>query len=99
MESMCNVCGLPKNICVCGQIAKESQKIIVSTEKRRFNKYLTIVSGLDPTIVKEIAKTLKNKLACGGTINGDRIELQGNHRKEIKEILVKEGFKENSIHD
>ncbi len=99
MESMCNVCGLPKNICVCGQIAKESQKIIISLVKRRFNKYLTIVSGFDPTIVKDIAKTLKNKLACGGTINDDRIELQGNHRREIKEILVKEGFKENSIHD
>ena len=99
MESICNVCGLPKNICVCGQIAKESQKITVTLERRRFNKFLTIVSGLDPTIVKEIAKTLKNKLACGGTIDEGKVELQGNHRKEVKDILIKEGFKENSIHD
>ena len=99
MESICNVCGLPKNICVCGQIAKETQKITVSLEKRRFNKFITIVSGLDSSIIKEIAKTLKNKLACGGTINGEKVELQGNHKKEVKEILIKEGFKENSIHD
>ena len=99
MDSVCATCGLPKNICVCGQIAKESQKITIRVEQRRFKKYLTIVEGLEEGIAKEVAKTLKSKLACGGTMEGTRIELQGNHRKEVKKILMEEGFKESSIHD
>ncbi|MBM3281832.1 MAG: stress response translation initiation inhibitor YciH [Candidatus Diapherotrites archaeon] len=99
METVCATCGLPKNICVCGQIAKETQKITIRTEQRRFKKYITIVEGLEESIAKEVAKTLKSKLACGGTIENGRIELQGNHKKEVKKILIQEGFKENSIHD
>ena len=55
---------------------------------------------LEPTEfldVKQIAKTLKNELACGGTHKDGIIELQGDHRKKIKEILVKLGFEEDSI--
>lgn len=99
MESVCATCGLPKNICVCGQIAKESQKITVRVEQRRFRKYITIVEGLEDTIAKEVAKTLKSKLACGGTIQNGKIELQGNHKAEVKKILIQEGFKEGMIHD
>ena len=99
MESICATCGLPKNICVCGEIAKESQKITIRVERRRFKKYLTFIEGLEPEIAKDVAKTLKTKLACGGTVEGNRIELQGNHAKEAKKILLQEGFKENAIHD
>ena len=98
MDVVCATCGLPKNICVCGQIAKESQKITIRVEQRRFKKYLTIVEGLEESIAKEVAKTLKTKLACGGTLDGSRIELQGNHKNEVKKILLHEGFKESSIH-
>ena len=96
---ICATCGLPKNICVCGQIAKETQKITIRVEQRRFKKYLTIVEGLEETIAKDVAKTLKTKLACGGTMQNGRIELQGNHKNEVKKILLQEGFKESSIHD
>ncbi len=51
-------------------------------------------SGID---VKKIAKALKNELACGGTYKGDMIELQGDHTKRIKSLLVKHGFEEDSI--
>ena len=99
METICATCGLPKNICVCGQIAKESQKITIRVEQRRFKKFITLVEGLEEGIAKEVAKTLISKLACGGTIENGRIELQGNHRKEVKKILIQEGFKESAIHD
>jgi len=84
--------------CVCEQIVKSSQKIQVTTDKKRYGKIVTIVSGFDSGVdVKKIAKSLKNELACGGTDKDNKIELQGNHTKKIKDLLVKLGFDEESI--
>jgi len=97
---ICPKCGLPMQACVCEQIVKSSQKIRVTTDKKRYGKIVTIVSGFGSGIdVKKIAKDLKNGLACGGTYKDDAIELQGDHRKKIKEMLVKLGFEEDSIED
>ncbi|MFH1257185.1 MAG: stress response translation initiation inhibitor YciH [Candidatus Diapherotrites archaeon] len=98
MKDICEKCGLPKNICVCEEIEKETQKIRIRTLSRRFGKIVTIVSGLtDKEQAKELEKTLKRKLACGGTLKGSEIVLQGEHRKKVNEILLKEGFKQELI--
>jgi translation initiation factor 1 len=95
---ICLKCGLPVPACVCGEIAKTQQQIEVKTEKRRFGKVSTLVSGFDDGIdIKEIAKTLKAKRACGGTIKNGIVELQGNHKGFIKPILVSIGFNEEQI--
>jgi len=95
---ICPKCGLPEQACVCEQIVKSSQRIKVSTDKKRYGKIVTVVSGFENGIdVKKIAKTLKNELACGGTSKDNIIELQGDHTKKIKEILVRLGFDEESI--
>jgi len=95
---ICPKCGLPKQACVCEQIVKSSQKIRISTEKKRYGKIVTVVTGFESGIdVKKIAKSLKNELACGGTYKDNAVELQGDHRKKIKEILVRLGFDEESI--
>ena len=95
---ICPKCGLPKEACVCEQIVKSSQKIKVTTEKKRYGKIMTIVTGFETGIdVKKIAKALKNELACGGTYKDNMVELQGDHRKKIKPILVQLGFEEESI--
>ena len=95
---ICPKCGLPEQACVCEQIVKSSQKIKVATDKKRYGKIVTVVTGFESGIdVKKIAKTLKNELACGGTYKDNIIELQGDHRKKIKELLVKSGFEEGSI--
>ena len=86
--------------CVCGDIAKTQQEITVSTEKRRFGKVSTMISGFDDGVnIKEIAKKLKAKRACGGTVKNNVIELQGNHKGFIKPILVSEGFSEEQINE
>ena len=85
---------------MCDEIAKSAQRIKVSTVKKKFGKISTIVSGFDKGIdIKGIAKSLKNELACGGTTRENEIELQGNHSKRIRPILVNLGFDENSIED
>ena len=95
---ICPKCGLPEQACVCEQIVKSSQKIKITTDRKRYGKIVTIATGLGNGInIKQIAKDLKNSLACGGTYKGDKIELQGDHQKKIKEMLVKLGFDEDSI--
>ena len=86
--------------CVCGDIAKTQQEITVSIEKRRFGKINTMISGFDDGVdIKDIAKKLKEKRACGGTVKNKVIELQGNHKGFIKPILVSEGFSEDQINE
>lgn len=95
---ICPKCGLPQQACVCEQIVKSSQKIQVTLDKKRYGKIVTIVSGFDTGIdIKKITKSLKNELACGGTYKDGVIELQGDHKKKIKPILVSLGFEEESI--
>ncbi len=95
---ICPKCGLPKEACICQEIAKEEQKITVDTETRKFGKKTTVVSGFDKDVdLKDISKKLKTKLACGGTVKEGNIELQGDHRKKIKKVLVGMGFKEDQI--
>ena len=95
---ICPKCGLPKQACICEEIAKSEQRITIKGEKRKFGKITTIISGLGKEVnIKDIAKQLKNELACGGTVKGNSVELQGDHRRKIKEALVKLGFKEEQI--
>ncbi len=98
MNEICEKCGLPKDLCICCEIAKESQKITIKVLNRRFGKHITLISGFDKDAnIKELGKILKKKLACGGTTKGDEIELQGKHKEKAKAILMKEGFKEELI--
>jgi len=95
---ICPKCGLPKQACVCEDIAKSEQRIQVSVVKKKFGKMATTISGLEKGMdIKKIARELKEELGCGGTIKDNVIELQGDHRRKIKPILVEIGFNENSI--
>lgn len=92
----CSKCGLPFDLCVCVAIGREEEKISVFTERRKFGKITTIVEGISDR-GKEITSELKSKLACGGTYKNNRIELQGDHKNRLKELLVKLGYSENQI--
>ncbi|PIN70486.1 stress response translation initiation inhibitor YciH [Candidatus Woesearchaeota archaeon CG11_big_fil_rev_8_21_14_0_20_43_8] len=99
MAEICSTCGLPKELCVCETIAKESQTIIISSEKKKFGKKYTIIDGIDNKQIdlKELTKKLKSVLACGGTVKGTRIELQGDHKQRVREILSSLGFARETI--
>ena len=99
MSEICSKCGLPQELCVCETIAKESQEITVAIEKKKFGKLYTVVSGIDEKEIdtNELTKKLKSKLACGGTVKGGKIELQGTHIKKVKETLLELGFSPDSI--
>lgn len=96
MSEVCSVCGLPKSLCVCKAIEREAEKIKIFVEKRRFDKLITIIEGVTEN-AKELTSQFKSKLGCGGTYKNDRIELQGDHRSKLKDILLKLGYSEEQI--
>ncbi len=93
------ITGLPKELGVWENIAREGQKIKVVLEKKKFGKKYTVVKGINQheVNIKEIARKLKSKFACGGTAKDGLVELQGDHTREIKRELVKLGFPPDSI--
>ncbi len=99
MSEICPTCGLPKELCVCETIAKESQKITVAIEKKKFGKKYTVVKGIDDRDInlKDVTKRLKSELACGGTVKEGVIELQGDHKARVKKFLAELGFPEDTI--
>ena len=47
--------------------------------------------------MQRIVKELKSTFACGGTAKDTFIMLQGDHRDDVKNYLVKIGFNEEAI--
>ena len=94
MAAICNLCGLPDELCICQEIAKEQQKAIISTVRRRCGKMVTIVEGIEDTAIdiNQLAKILKSACASGGTVKGRTIELQGEHKKRAAQVLKKNGY-------
>lgn len=99
MPDVCPKCGLNKELCVCEVIAKEEQRISIRKVKRRFGKITTIIEGISKgdIDIKNVTKQLKSKLACGGTIKNNIIELQGDHVQRVKDELIALGFNPNTI--
>ena len=94
MSQMCDVCGLPKEICVCDEIAREQQEIQIYTVARRYGKMVTIVDGINTgdIDVNSLCSELKGACACGGTAKDGKIELQGDHKSKVKQVLERMGF-------
>ena len=94
MAGICPVCGLPEELCMCEEIAREQQQIKITTMKRRYGKIVTIISGIDSSDIDldDLARKLKTRCAAGGTVKDGKIELQGEHRKKVEKVLNEMGF-------
>ncbi len=74
--------------------SKNKHQLVFTYEKRK-GKPVTLVGRfyLLEKEKKEVLKLLKKKLACGGSIKEEWIELQGDVKDKVKVILLKEGWK------
>jgi translation initiation factor 1 len=63
--------------------------------KGRGGKTVTLLKNLvlNEKDMKALAKKLKQACGTGGTIKNGQIEIQGDHRQRISEVLIKLGYK------
>ena len=76
-------------------LPKNQQKLRVYIEKRgRGGKTATIVKGFTGTSddLQELARSLKNKCATGGSSKEGEIILQGDVRDKVVDFLTSEGY-------
>ena len=77
------------------EIIPKNQHQLVFTYEKRKGKPVTLVGRLNikEDEKKEVLKLLKKKLACGGAIKDEWIELQGDLKEKIKTVLESDGWK------
>ena len=77
------------------EILPKNQHQLVFTFEKRKGKPVTLLGrfSLSDKDKKELLKLLKKKLACGGAIKDEWIELQGNVKEKVIAILEKEEWK------
>ena len=97
MSEICKTCGLPKELCACEDIAKETQGAIrIYTDRRRYGKFVTLINGIQSDSVggdmDAFMKKLKTHCACGGSHKAGEIMLQGDQKKKVQNKLRSMGF-------
>ena len=94
---MCPGCGRPVGACVCQQAAPPAAAGVVRVAletKGRKGKGVTAIRGvpLGADEMVGLCKQLKQRCGSGGTIKDGVIEVQGDHRATVVEMLKKRGW-------
>jgi translation initiation factor 1 len=97
---VCPGCGWPADDCRCSKRAKDESippRIVakVRVEKKgRGGKTVTVVDGLprNAAFLKDLSQELKRACGTGGAVSDGAIELQGDLRDRIRDVLLKKGF-------
>lgn len=95
---ICPKCGKPVAECICKKSAPRPAGdgvVRVSREsKGRKGKTVTLVTGLrlGDSALQQLASELKRQCGTGGTVKDGVIEIQGDHRDVIFDILKKQSF-------
>ena len=95
---MCPRCGYAVSACRCQKETSRSRGDgiirIALDRKGRGGKSVTLVTGLSGSddALKQLAAELKRRCGTGGTLKDGVIEIQGDHRDTLLELLRAKGF-------
>ena len=93
---LCSECEHPVSDCKCkGESIIGNGKVLITLEtKGRKGKGVTVIIGLPLTeeALKILGKKLKTQCGTGGAVKDGQIEVQGDNRQQVKELLEKDGF-------
>lgn len=79
---------------------EDSDQILrIHLDRRKGNKEVTIVKGLEGSEdeLKALGKMLKTKCGGGGTVKDGEILIQGNHREKVRKLLIDEGYRNTKL--
>ncbi|MFB2893992.1 translation initiation factor [Aerosakkonemataceae cyanobacterium BLCC-F50] len=68
---------------------------VQASSKGRKGKTVTVITGFQakPETLAELLKKLKTQCGAGGTVKESSIEIQGEHKQKLLEILKTLGYK------
>lgn len=68
---------------------------VQASSKGRKGKTVTVITGFQakPETLQALLKQLKTQCGTGGTLKDDTLEIQGDHRQKLLEILINLGYK------
>jgi len=96
---VCPKCNKPITGCICRKASSSAPAgdgvVRVGREtKGRKGKGMTLITGvpLPAEELKKLAKELKQKCGTGGTLKDGVIEIQGDHRDVLVELLKAKGW-------
>ncbi len=97
---VCAGCGWPERECRCSRKGSDAPIPVRVVAKLRVEKagrggkVVTVVYDLprNAVFLKDLARELKQACGAGGTIQEDAIEIPGDLRDRIRDLLVKKGF-------
>lgn len=67
---------------------------LLRDRKGRGGKTVTLIAGLggSPTALASVTSDLKRLCGTGGTLRGDVVEIQGDHRERLRAELERRGY-------
>ena len=98
--TMCPGCGRPATDCRCGGMRQGHEPVPVRVVAKlrlekagRGGKSVTVVYDLprNAAFLKELCQELKRACGVGGAVRDDAVELQGDLRDRLRDLLVKKG--------
>ena len=98
---VCPGCGWPVNDCKCssGRSAEQPVPPRVTAKLRvektgRGGKTVTVIYDLprNTAFLKDLAQELKRTCGTGGAVSENTVELQGDLRDRVREMLTKKGW-------
>jgi len=99
---VCDRCGQLESACNCPPVIKpkhmtprEKQTVRLTLEKRKKGKTVTVIRGLSATSnnMPTLLGQLKDRCGAGGTLDGDTLEIQGNHVDRLRTLLGEIGYR------
>ena len=96
---ICPGCGSPVIECTCSKTAEQPIPVRIVAKLRmekkgRGGKTVTVVDGLprNAAFLKELCQELKRTCGTGGAAGDGAIELQGDLRDRVREVLRQKGL-------
>ena len=95
----CPDCSQPIADCICQSQHQAPPKgdgiVRIQREtKGRKGKGVTVITGIElsPPELKKLATELKQRCSTGGSVKNGTIEIQGDQRKTLEQVLLTKGY-------